>query len=63
MIEGVNILGAGADTTAIAILAILGQLLMNEAAYKKAQRELDEATAAADGQELDFQALEKLPYL
>lgn len=65
MIEGVNILGVGADTTAIAILAILGQLLMNQAAYKKAQRELDEAAAAAvaEGQELDFQALEKLPYL
>jgi hypothetical protein len=29
MIEGVNILRAGADTTSIAILAVLGALLLH----------------------------------
>ncbi|KAF7556309.1 hypothetical protein G7Z17_g1508 [Cylindrodendrum hubeiense] len=43
MIEGVNILGAGADTTTIGILAILGSVLTNPNAKRKLQEEIDQA--------------------
>lgn len=60
MIEGVNILGAGADPTAVAILAVLGQLLLNDEALQKVRAEVDAAHAAGQA---SFRGLEKLPYL
>lgn len=67
MIEGVNILGAGADTTSIAILAVLGALLMHPAERAKVQEEVDQAYRdlglEANGGEILFKDAEKLPYL
>jgi cytochrome P450 len=64
MIEGVNILGAGADTTTVAILAVFGQLLTRKGSLSKAQQEVDKAHANLEPSGfLPFRELEKLPYL
>lgn len=60
------LLGAGADTTGIGILACLEQLLRHPDGYRRLQREVDEAHARltyAPAQELDYREVEKLPYL
>ncbi|KAH6983189.1 cytochrome P450 [Ilyonectria sp. MPI-CAGE-AT-0026] len=67
MIEGVNILGAGADTTTIGILAILGSLITNPEAKQKLQQEIDQAYQDMDldkkHREITFKEAENLPYL
>ncbi|CAI7613738.1 unnamed protein product [Penicillium pancosmium] len=67
MIEGVNILGAGADTTSIGILAIMGAILTHPEAKMKLQGEIDQAYKDLGldetGSEIDFKDAEKLPYL
>ncbi|CAI4215965.1 unnamed protein product [Parascedosporium putredinis] len=67
MIEGVNILGAGADTTTIGILATLGALLQHPESISRLQAELDEAYAklGIDGRSDGLPYLEaaKLPFL
>lgn len=67
MIEGVNILGAGADTTTIGILATLGALLRHPDAVSRLQAELDDAyeRLGVHGAEEDipYAELAKLPYL
>jgi len=67
MIEGVNILGAGADTTSIGILAVMGAILTHPEAKKKLQEELDQAYKdlglVETSSEIDFKDAEKLPYL
>lgn len=68
MIEGINILGAGADTTSVAILACLGAILTHPGAYETLQKEVDRAYLDAglkteqDG-EITFRDAEKIPYL
>lgn len=61
MMEIGNIVGAGADTTAIGILAILGQLLLNKEAFQRVRDEVDELYA--NHGKPGFRELEKLPYL
>lgn len=67
MIEGVNILGAGADTTTIAILATLGALLRHPDAIRRLQAELDAAyeNLGIDGagNDIPYAEAAKLPYL
>jgi len=64
MIEAVNILGAGADTTAVAILAVLGQLLTDREVFARTRAELDVAHAELDYSTiLPYRELEKLQYL
>lgn len=66
MIEGVNILGAGADTTTVGILAILGALLQHPRHMQRLQTEVDDAydTLGLGGmQEISFKDCEKLPFL
>ncbi|GAD99962.1 hypothetical protein NECHADRAFT_55911 [Paecilomyces variotii No. 5] len=67
MIEGVNILGAGADTTSIGILAVMGAILTHPAAKEKLCKELDQAYKdlglEGTSSEIDFKDAEKLPYL
>lgn len=67
MIEGVNILGAGADTTSIGILAVMGAILTHPEAKKQLQEELDQAYKdlglEGTSSEIDFKDAEKLPYL
>ncbi|SPO07790.1 related to pisatin demethylase / cytochrome P450 monooxygenase [Cephalotrichum gorgonifer] len=67
MIEGVNILGAGADTTTIGILATLGAILHRPHAARRLQAELDEAyeRLGIDGvlDDIPYTELAKLPYL
>jgi len=63
MIEGVNILGAGADTTAIAILAILGNVLQKPEDLQRLRKELDKAHDRLNSSSLPFKELEKIPYL
>lgn len=67
MIEGVNILGAGADTTSIGILAVMGAILTHPNAKKQLQEEIDQAYRdlglEKTGSEIDFKEAEKLPYL
>lgn len=63
MIEGVNILGAGADTTAISILAVLGNILQNPDAFQRLRKELDDAHERLNVLSLPFRELDKLPYL
>ena len=68
MIEGINILGAGADTTAVAILAVLGALLTHKGAFTRLRKDIDAAYedshlgTDADG-ELSFRDAEKIAYL
>ncbi|KAH7254582.1 hypothetical protein MRS44_016745 [Fusarium solani] len=67
MIEGVNILGAGADTTTIGILACLGAILTHPSVKQKLVDEIDRAYdtlgVAREGREITFREAEKLPYL
>ncbi|KAF4990110.1 hypothetical protein FDECE_14493 [Fusarium decemcellulare] len=67
MIEGVNILAAGADTTAISILACLGYILTNPHSKTKLIQEIDNAyqelNIDEEGREISFKEAEKLPYL
>ncbi|RGP77186.1 cytochrome p450 [Fusarium longipes] len=67
MIEGVNILAAGSDTTAIGILACLGYILTNPDSKAKLIQEIDGAYEqlglAEQGREITFKEAEKLPYL
>ncbi|KAF5672039.1 cytochrome p450 [Fusarium heterosporum] len=67
MIEGVNILAAGSDTTAISILACLGYLLTNIESKRKLMEEIDNCYQALNigqaGREVSFKEAEKLPYL
>ena len=67
MIEGVNILGAGADTTSIAILAVLGALLLHPEVKKQLMAEIDQAykdLGLVENQlEISFKDCETLPLL
>ncbi|KIV98381.1 uncharacterized protein PV09_09786 [Verruconis gallopava] len=66
MIEGVNILGAGADTTTIGILAIIGALLQHPKQLERLQKEIDEAYESlglGGTDEISFKDAEKLPFL
>ncbi|CEI61762.1 unnamed protein product [Fusarium venenatum] len=67
MIEGVNILAAGSDTTAIGILACLGYLLTDPRAKAKLIEEIDNAYKELgledEGREISYKEAEKLPYL
>lgn len=63
MIEGVNILGAGADTTAISILAVLGNILLKPDAFHRLRKEIDDAHDLHACSSLPFRELDKLPYL
>ncbi|KAI1131093.1 cytochrome P450 [Nemania abortiva] len=65
--EASNILGAGADTTAIGILAIIGNVISNPRVMRKLQQEIDQAHAdlglGKENRSFSFKELEKLPYL
>lgn len=66
MIEGVNILGAGADTTTVGILATLGALLQNQDSARRLQAELDDAherLGIQEAEDIPYTELAKLPYL
>ncbi|OQE12327.1 hypothetical protein PENVUL_c001G04696 [Penicillium vulpinum] len=67
MIEGVSILGAGADTTSISILAVVGAILTHPKAKRQLQDELEQAykELGLEGtdSEIAFKDAEKLPYL
>ncbi|KXH69064.1 hypothetical protein CSAL01_05399 [Colletotrichum salicis] len=67
MMEGVNILGAGADTTTISILATLGSLLLHPEAIIRLQAEIDEAYSSLGrgktGGDIEFSESSKLPFL
>ncbi|KAJ4117574.1 hypothetical protein NW768_010939 [Fusarium equiseti] len=67
MIEGVNILAAGSDTTAISILACLGYILTNPDTKTRLMDEIDHAYRVLnldeEGREISFKEAEKLPFL
>jgi cytochrome P450 len=67
MIERVNILGVGADTTPIAILAVLGALLLHPEQKNKVTAEIDQAYKDLGledrAAEICFKDAEKLPFL
>lgn len=67
MIEGVNILAAGSDTTAISILACLGYILTNSDTKTRLMDEIDHAyrelNLDEEGREISFKEAEKLPFL
>ncbi|GME30288.1 hypothetical protein PV09_09786 [Neofusicoccum parvum] len=67
MIEGVNILGAGADTTSIGILACLGALLQHPDCLRRAQAEVDcayrDLGLERNSGDISFKDAERLPYL
>ncbi|KAM0240146.1 hypothetical protein ACHAP5_008066 [Fusarium lateritium] len=67
MIEGVNILAAGSDTTAIGILACLGYLLTNPLSKERLIEEIDNAyqdlNIDNEGRDISFKEAAKLPYL
>jgi len=67
MIEGVNILGAGADTTTVGILATLGALLMHPDAISRLQQEIDKAYEDLGldktGGDILYPEASKLPFL
>jgi cytochrome P450 len=67
MIEGVNILAAGSDTTAISILACLGYILTNPDTKTRLMDEIDQAyrelNLNEEGREISFKEAEKLPFL
>ncbi|KAM0543682.1 hypothetical protein ACHAO7_009306 [Fusarium culmorum] len=67
MIEGVNVLAGGSDTTAFGILSCLRHLLTSPDAKAKLMEEIDHAYEelglTKEGREISFKQAEKLPYL
>lgn len=67
VIEGVKILGAGADTTSIAILAVLGDIVLHPEIVPRLQSELDTAYKDLGHQEnnteISYKEAAALPYL
>lgn len=67
MIEGVNILGAGADTTSVAILAVLGDLVLHREVLPRLQAEIDKAYHDLGHEEnkteISYKEAAALPYL
>jgi cytochrome P450 len=66
LVEGGNLIGAGADTTAAGISVVLGQLLRHPHDYLRVQREVDDAFAKnsiSKASELTYLLAEKIPYL
>ena len=66
MIEGGNLIGAGADTTSAAISVVLGHLLRHPHDYARVQREVDETYANNSLKtpgELNYLLAEKIPFL
>lgn len=67
MIEGVNILGAGADTTSIGILAVLGELVMHPEIMPRLEAEIDKAYSdlghLENETEISYIEAAALPYL
>ncbi|PWN92576.1 cytochrome P450 [Acaromyces ingoldii] len=67
MVEAINLLGAGADTTSIGIRAVLGHLLEYPESYKAVQEEIDGYFAVVGDLEapskLSFKECQKLPKL
>ncbi|KAL2848899.1 cytochrome P450 [Aspergillus pseudoustus] len=58
-----NLLAAGADTTSVAIKAVLGPVLKDPIRYKRLQMEIDAAREAAGGKSLTYNAVKDLPFL
>lgn len=66
LIEGGNLIGAGADTTAIGIAVVLGKILEHPADYRRVQKEVDAAYSSnnlASVADLTYLIAEKLPFL
>jgi hypothetical protein len=65
MIEGVNILGAGADTTSTAIVAILRDLVLRPEDFSRLQKEIDGAYEILEltDQEIPYKDAVALDYL
>jgi cytochrome P450 len=68
MAEIGNVLAAGADTTSVAIKAVIGPVLRDSVRYRRLQAELDEALnkfglANEPGKNLPYAALKDLPFL
>jgi cytochrome P450 len=58
-----NVVGAGADTTAISVRAILRYVCSNPRVYQKLQNEIDAATGTGNLSDLpQFAEGTKLPY-
>lgn len=68
VVEGGNIIGAGADTTSIGMRTMLGQLLLHDDAYARVQREMDVAYVEhgfsdEPSRGMSFAVAEELPFL
>ncbi|KAF1956096.1 cytochrome P450 [Byssothecium circinans] len=66
IIEGGNLIGAGADTTSTSICVVLGYLLRHPHDYACVQREVDEAyvkNSLSKPGELNYRLAEKIPFL
>lgn len=63
--EVLGLLGAGAETTAIGIRAVLGPLLLNKEAYKKLVDEIDDYCRinSSTDRDLTYTECAQLPYL
>ncbi|KAL4804733.1 cytochrome P450 [Aspergillus unguis] len=63
MVEIGNLLAAGADTTSVAIKAVLGPLLRDRKRYNRLRKEIDEAMSNSDQGRLPYSTLKDLPFL
>lgn len=66
MIEGGNLIGAGADTTSVGMTVVFGQLLQHPDDYARVQQEIDEAyerNNIKQAGDLTYVMAEKVPYL
>ncbi|KAI5360640.1 putative cytochrome P450 [Septoria linicola] len=64
LVEAGNLLGAGGDTTAIAMAVVVGQLLVHPEMYRRVQDEIDgEYCKHEDDWKLDYRSAEALPWL
>ena len=66
LIEGGNLIGAGADTTAVGIAVVLGELLKRPKDYARVQKEVDAActnNGISEVAGLTYLVAEKLPFL
>ncbi|KAL4924978.1 cytochrome P450 [Aspergillus undulatus] len=63
MAEVGNLLAAGADTTSVAIKAVLGYILQDRSRYRRLQSELDEAASRNTHRSLPYSTVKDLPFL
>ncbi|KAL4905477.1 cytochrome P450 [Aspergillus multicolor] len=58
-----NLIAAGADTTSVALKAVLGPILQDRTRYQRLRDELDDAVSSSKESALTYSTIKNLPFL